>query len=74
MTLVLSKNSEELLDRLLATGRFRNANEAVDAGLRSLNTEETSVYPAGSLLHLYTDESNAEEREMAKVSSMKLES
>lgn len=39
--IVLTEAQSELVDRLVATGRFQNASEALRAGLRLLEREET---------------------------------
>ncbi|MEO0936845.1 MAG: type II toxin-antitoxin system ParD family antitoxin [Pseudomonadota bacterium] len=37
---VLTDHQSELLDRLVASGRYQNASEAIRAGLNSLEIEE----------------------------------
>ena len=74
MTVVLKGEMEALLHRLLETGRYGNAAEAVAAGLKKLG-ESTSPesFPPGSLEATLTDERNAEELLLLKGSSLTLE-
>ena len=62
MNIALTKHFEELIARLVASGRYNNSSEVVRAGLRILDAEERSVaagsFPPGSLKHLYTRTEN----------------
>jgi putative addiction module CopG family antidote len=77
MNIALTKHFEEMIDRLVASGRYNNSSEVVRAGLRVLDAEEraftSAVYPAGSLRHLYTKTANRAERRTAKASTLKVE-
>jgi len=77
MNVALTKHFEEMIDRLIASGRYNNSSEVVRAGLRVLDAEErahtSAVYPTGSLRHLYTREANRAERRTAKASTLKVE-
>jgi len=77
MNIALTEYFEELIARLVASGRYNNSSEVVRAGLRILDAEEKALagatYPPGSLRHLYSKAENRAERRTAKASSMKLE-
>ena len=77
MNIALTKHFEELIARLVASGRYNNSSEVVRAGLRILDAEEKSVavgsVPPGSLRHLYTKTDNRAERRTAKASTLKVE-
>jgi antitoxin ParD1/3/4 len=77
MNIALTKYFEELIARLVASGRFNNSSEVVRAGLRILDAEEKSLaatsFPPGSLRHLYTGTNNRVERRAAKSSTLKVE-
>jgi putative addiction module CopG family antidote len=66
MNIALTKHFEELIARLVASGRYKNSSEVVRAGLRILDAEEKSIaaasFPPGSLRHLYTKAANRAER------------
>ena len=65
MNIAIASNWESLIERLIATGRDRDASEVVVAGLSRLEAGDVEVYPAGSLAHLYTDEENRREMQLA---------
>lgn len=77
MNIALTKHFEELIERLVASGRYNNSSEVVRAGLRILDAEERALsaaaYPPGSLKHLYTLTENRAERRTAKASTLKVE-
>jgi antitoxin ParD1/3/4 len=77
MNVALTKHFEELIARLIASGRYNNSSEVVRAGLRILDAEERALsaaaYPPGSLRHLYTKAENRAERLTAKASTLKVE-
>lgn len=77
MNIALTKHFEELIERLVASGRYNNSSEVVRAGLRILDAEEralsAAVYPPGSLKHLYTAPENLAERRTARASTLKVE-
>ena len=77
MNIALTKHFEELIARLIASGRYNNSSEVVRAGLRILDAEERALespaYPPGSLRHLYTKTENRAERRTANASTLKVE-
>ena len=77
MNIALTKHFEELIARLVASGRYNNSSEVVRAGLRILDAEEKSLaaasFPPGSLRHLYTKADNRAERRTARASTLKVE-
>jgi hypothetical protein len=77
MTVVLDKDLETLIGRLVASGRFDSPQEVVGAGLRKLEGEELTAsfesFPEGSLSKFYNPENNSEERELFKACSMVVE-
>ena len=77
MNIALTKHFEELIARLVASGRYNNCSEVVRAGLRILDAEEKAFaaasFPPGSLRHLYTKADNRAERRTARASTLKVE-
>ena len=77
MNIALTRHFEELIARLVESGRFNNSSEVVRAGLRILDAEEKSFaaasFPPGSLRHLYTKTDNRGERRTARASTLKVE-
>jgi putative addiction module CopG family antidote len=77
MNIALTKHFEELIARLVASGRYNNSSEVVRAGLRALDAEEKAqaavCFPPGSLRHLYTKADNRAERRTARASTLKVE-
>lgn len=77
MNIALTKHFEELIERLVASGRYNNSSEVVRAGLRILDAEERALsaasYPPGSLRHLYTKADNRAEHRTARASTLKVE-
>jgi putative addiction module CopG family antidote len=77
MNIALTKHFEDMIARLVASGRYNNSSEVVRAGLRILDAEEKSVaagsFPPGTLRHLYTKTDNRAERRTAKASTLKVE-
>ena len=77
MNIALTKHFEELIARLVESGRYNNSSEVVRAGLRILEEEEKSLaagsFPPGSLRHLYTSTDNQAERRTARASTLKVE-
>jgi antitoxin ParD1/3/4 len=77
MNIALTKHFEQLIARLVSSGRYNNSSEVVRAGLRILDAEEKSLaavsFPPGSLRHLYTQADNRAERRTARASTLKVE-
>ena len=77
MNIALTKHFEELIARLVSSGRYNNSSEVVRAGLRILDAEEKSLaaasFPPGSLRHLYTKPDNKAERRTTRASTLKVE-
>ena len=77
MNIALTKHFEELIARLVESGRYNNSSEVVRASLRILDAEEKSLsaatFPPGSLRHLYTKTDSRAERRTARVSTLKVE-
>ena len=68
MNVAITPHWQRIIRRMIKSGRFSDANEVVNAGLRKLQEAETSgeYYPPGSLQHLYTGETNARETALAR--------
>ena len=77
MNIALTKHFEEVIARLVSSGRYNNSSEVVRAGLRILDAEEKSLaagsFPPGALRHLYTKTANRTERRTARASTLKVE-
>jgi len=77
MNIALTKHFEELIARLVASGRYNNSSEVVRAGLRILDAEEAThaavSFPPGTLKHLYRKTDNQTERRTARASTLKVE-
>lgn len=79
MTVTLTRRDKAIIERLLASGRYRNRNQLFRAGLRRLAQEPKrrasarERFPSGSLLHLFTPRRNAEELALLKGSSLLVE-
>lgn len=77
VNIALTKHFEELIARLVASGRYNNSSEVVRAGLRILDAEERALsaayYPPGSLRHLYTPAEIRAERRTALASTLEVE-
>ncbi len=73
MNIALTRHFEELIERLIASGRYNNSSEVVQAGLRILDAEErglsAATYPPGSLRHLYKPDENHDERRTVRTST-----
>jgi len=76
LNIALTKHFEEMIARLVASGRYHDSSEVVRAGLRILDAEEKSLaaasFPPGSLRHLYTKNDNRAERRTARASTLKV--
>ena len=77
MNIALTKHFEELIARLVSSGRYNNSSVVVRAGLRILDAEEKCLaaasFPPGSLRHLYIKIDNRAERRTARASTLKVE-
>jgi hypothetical protein len=77
MNIALTPHFEEMIERLVASGRYNNSSEVVRAALRILDAEERTlsgaIYPPGSLRLLYSREENLAERRTARASTLKVE-
>ena len=78
MNIALTKHFEDLIARLVSSGRYNNSSEVVRAGLRILDAEEKSLAAAsfapGALKHLYRKTDILAERRTARASTLKVES
>ena len=77
MNIALTKHFEEMIARLVSSGRYNNSSEVVRAGLRILDAEEKSLaaasFPPGTLKHLYRKTDNHAEQRTARASTLKIE-
>ena len=77
MNIALTKHFNELIARLVSSGRYHDSSEVVRAGLRILEAEEEAIasvsLPPGSLRHLYAKADNQAERRTAKASTLRVE-
>lgn len=77
MNIALTKHFEDLIARMVSSGRYNNSSEVVRAGLRILDAEERAIsggiYPPGSLRHLYGPADNRAELRTARASTMRIE-
>jgi len=78
VNVALARHFEELIARLIESGRYNNASEVVRAGLCGLEPEEQSRsviwFRRGTLKHLYTPAENRAERRTARASTLRAES
>jgi putative addiction module CopG family antidote len=74
MNVALTEHFENLIHRLVESGRYNNASEVVRDALRKLEAEDHGhVLPPGSLRHVYGAKANAAERKTAHASTLKVE-
>lgn len=78
MNVTLTRHLQALVERLLASGRFRDRNEVIRAGLRKLEEDfrvlgDLEQFPPGSLRRSFTARRNAEELSLLKGSSLAVE-
>ena len=66
MNVALTTHWEGFIRQLIESGRYNNASEVVRAALRKLQEVEGESFPAGSLKHLYTKETNADDTKLAR--------
>jgi len=66
MNVALTDHWEGFIRQLIESGRYNNASEVVRAALRKLQEVEGESFPAGSLTHLYTEQANADEADLAR--------
>lgn len=66
MNVALTSHFEGFIKHLISSGRYNNASEVVRAALRKLQESEGETFPAGSLAHLYTADTNREEAKIAR--------
>ena len=66
MNVALTTHFEVFIKELINSGRYNNASEVVRAALRKLQESEGESFPPGSLVHLYTTESNRDESRLAR--------
>lgn len=58
---VLTETQSDLVDRLVASGRYQNASEALRAGLRLLEREEAELGDLRSRLSIGLEQARKEE-------------
>ncbi len=62
MNIASTKHFEQLIARLISSGRYNNAGEVVRSALRKLEAQESSIaldaFPPGCLRHLYKNADN----------------
>lgn len=76
MSITVPAEYEAFIAEQIRTGRFGDAEQVVAAALQAMEADllrSAPVFPAGSLLHLYTPEADAEEARTAPASSLKVE-
>lgn len=66
MNVALTNHWEGFIRQLIDSGRYNNASEVVRAALRRLQEAEGENFPPGSLKHLYSKTTNAEETKLAR--------
>jgi len=75
LSISLTPYYRSIIRRFLKAGRYESDNEVIRAALQRLEETEwdTDAYPPGSLRHLYTPASNREERQLNKVSTLRVD-